>query len=82
MMSETLLMHQKSWAEAMSFDCYFGECDHDDECPTPKVETCRACNEVEPLVELEELEVLLPWNLCEERGHLPETPNAEEAPRG
>jgi len=79
-MSDTLLMHQKSWEEGSSFDCYYGECDCDGECLTFKIETCRACNEVEPLVELEELEVLLPWNLCEERGHMPETPTTGEAP--
>lgn len=66
-MSGTLPMHAPEWQESFALDCYYGECDHDDECPTPKIEVCRACTaEAEP-IELEELSVLVPWSECSVR---------------
>lgn len=63
-MSGTLPMHAPEWQESFAMDCYYGDCDHDGECPTYKIEVCRACTAEAQAVELEELSLLVPWSEC------------------
>ena len=61
--------HEKTTAEALDWDCIFGECEHVDDCPVRVIEVCAGCTVV---YEPDEIDALLPWDVAEARGHAPE----------
>lgn len=81
-MSGTLRLHEPGWEESLAQDCYYGECEHEDDCPTPKVEICKACTDAEPPTEFEGLYMLVTWAEAERRGHRPPTDSSNGDDRG
>lgn len=69
--------HRRDTEESLAMDCYYGECDHEDDCPTPTIEVCRECTDAEPATELEGIYVLVRWDDAEKRGHV--SPESGEA---
>lgn len=51
--------HEKTTAEVLAWDCIYGECDHEGDCPTRVVEVCAGCTVV---YEPDEIDALLPWH--------------------
>jgi hypothetical protein len=60
--------HTKVTEEVVSWECLYGECDHDVDCPTTTVEACAGCTRPGNFEDSEYTGVVL-WDYAERRGH-------------
>lgn len=60
--------HTKVAEEVLPWGCYYGECDHEGDCPTQAVEACSGCSGPGEF-EGDRYTVIVPWETAERDQH-------------